>query len=189
MSVTLNGFGLTLSPLVPGDAEALFAVSRPEQYEFFPAAPSPWTADGLASFIQGRLERGEEPWMIRRGEEALGTTAFLIDDRANSVIEIGHTWLVPSARGTSVNPAIKMLTLTEAFEARSIQRVTLKCDARNQRSRRAIQRLGAVPEGALRSIMPLPDGSRRTNAYFSILADEWPETKARLASRLMNSNS
>jgi RimJ/RimL family protein N-acetyltransferase len=186
MSVTLSGFGLTLSPLTPSDAEELFAVSVPEQYRYFPMAPTPWTAAGLTAFIMRRLSKGEEPWAIRRGGLTLGTTAFLIDDRPNGVIEIGHTWLVPSARRTAVNPGIKMLTLTEAFEARGAQRVTLKCDARNQRSRRAIQRLGAVPEGALRSVMPLGDGTRRTTAYYSILADEWPHNKERLQYRLAN---
>jgi RimJ/RimL family protein N-acetyltransferase len=97
------------------------------------------------------------------------------------VAEIGATWLAASARRTAVNTEAKRLQLTHAFEVWGVQRVELKTDARNTTSRAAIERLGAHFEGVLRSFQPASDGPRpRDTAMYSILAEEWPEVRARL---------
>ena len=56
----------------------------------------------------------------------------------------------------------------------------IKTDVRNERSQRAIERLGAVKEGVIRKTMIMPDGYQRSSVYYSILDDEWPAMKARL---------
>ena len=66
-------------------------------------------------------------------------------------VEIGSTWLAPDAQRTPVNTEAKLLMLTHAFEVWNVHRVTLKTDARNERSRNAILRLGAQFDGVLRS--------------------------------------
>jgi len=98
--------------------------------------------------------------------------------------EIGWTWLAASAQRTSVNTEAKLLMLTQAFERWGARRVTLKTDARNERSRTAILRLGAKLDGVLRAHMPASDGGVRDSAFYSILAAEWPEVRARLQRRL-----
>ncbi|HUS65781.1 MAG TPA: GNAT family protein, partial [Kofleriaceae bacterium] len=55
-----------------------------------------------------------------------------------------------------------------------------KTDARNTRSRTAIERIGGRFEGVLRAQMPSADGGVRDTAYFSILPAEWPAIKERL---------
>jgi RimJ/RimL family protein N-acetyltransferase len=95
-------------------------------------------------------------------------------------VEIGATWLSPDAQRTAVNTHAKLLMLTHAFEAWEVRRVMLKTDARNVRSRTAIERLGARLDGVLRANMPAFDGAVRDSAFYSILAAEWPEVKTRL---------
>ena len=122
-------------------------------------------------------------------DAVVGCTRFLDldywDDRSTpTVAEIGGTWLAPSAQRTLVNTEAKLLMLTHAFEEWKVLRVTLKTDARNERSRRAIERLGASFEGVRRAHMPATDGTVRNSAYYSIVASEWPGIRARLCDRL-----
>ncbi len=98
--------------------------------------------------------------------------------------EIGWTWLAASAQRTAINTEAKLLMLTHAFETWGLRRVNLKTDARNERSRNAILRIGASFDGVLRAHMPSYDGSVRDTAFFSLLASEWPAAKAALERRL-----
>ena len=100
------------------------------------------------------------------------------------VAEIGATWLAPSVQRTPVNTEAKYLLLRHAFETWRLQRVSLKTDARNARSRAAIERLGARFDGVLRRFSPAADAGLRDAAFFSILDFEWPEVKPRLESLL-----
>jgi RimJ/RimL family protein N-acetyltransferase len=99
-------------------------------------------------------------------------------------VEIGSTWLNPSAQRTAINTHAKFLLLGRAFDEWKARRVTLKTDERNARSRRAIERLGARLDGLLRAHMPAADGGVRNTALYSILASEWPEVRTALAKRL-----
>ena len=105
---------------------------------------------------------------------------------APDACEIGYTWLTRSAIRTAANTEAKLLMLTHAFEVWGVQRVSLKTDARNERSRAAIERLGARYDGTLRCHMPAygPGGGARDSAFFSIVQEEWPRVKAGLESRL-----
>jgi RimJ/RimL family protein N-acetyltransferase len=95
-------------------------------------------------------------------------------------LEIGWTWLAPGVQRTRVNTEAKYLLLKHAFEDLGAVRVQLKTDARNTRSQRAIERLGAVLEGAHRRHMVTWDGHIRDTVYYSILDNEWPDVKRRL---------
>ena len=99
-------------------------------------------------------------------------------------VEIGHTWLAAAAQRTALNTEAKLLMLGHAFERWEVLRVTLKTDARNVRSRTAIERLGACFDGILRAAMLAADGGPRDTAYYSILAAEWPEVRRRLEAKL-----
>ena len=90
------------------------------------------------------------------------------------VAEIGSTWLTPAAQRTPVNTEAKLLMLTHAFEVWRVQRVSLKTDARNARSRAAIERLGARFDGVLRRHSPAADIGLRDAAFYSIVDDSGP---------------
>ena len=116
----------------------------------------------------------------------VGTTRFMNMDLGNRKVEIGSTWIAPPWQRTAVNTEAKYLMLCHAFEVWQCLRVELKTDALNQRSRRAILRLGAKEEGTLRKHMLTHDGRQRDSVYFSILDTEWPQVKDHLESTLMN---
>ncbi len=98
--------------------------------------------------------------------------------------EIGYTWLAADAVRTAANTEAKLLMLTHAFEAWGVQRVCFHTDARNDRSRTALARLGAQFEGVLRAHRLASDFTARDSARFSIVAAEWPQVKAHLQERL-----
>jgi len=98
--------------------------------------------------------------------------------------EIGHTWLARSAIGTAVNTEMKLLMLGHAFEAWGMQSVCLHTDVRNERSRHAMERIGARFEGVLRAHRLATNGGPRDSARYSVTAAEWPGMKRGLQDRL-----
>jgi N-acetyltransferase len=100
------------------------------------------------------------------------------------VVNIGYTWLAPSAQRSPVNTESKLLMMSHAFDVWEARAVRIQTDVRNQRSRRAIERLGCHLDGVLRAHRPAADGSVRDSATYSMLADEWPEHRDRLRVRL-----
>ena len=99
-------------------------------------------------------------------------------------VEIGSTWYANRVQRTPLNTEAKLLMLTHAFDRWKVLRVCLKTDARNTRSRNAIERIGAVFEGVLRNHMPSYDGGIRDSAFYSITSADWPAVRAGLAARL-----
>ncbi len=115
---------------------------------------------------------------------AIGMTRFLNIEPANKSLEIGGTWYGVDYQRTVVNTEAKFLLLRYAFEVLECIRVQFKADLRNERSQRAIERIGGVREGVLRDHMILPDGVVRSSVIFSILRSEWPLIKQRLTEKL-----
>lgn len=98
--------------------------------------------------------------------------------------EIGYTWLTRAAVRTAANTESKLLMLTHAFETWQVYRICFHTDARNERSRAAIERIGGQFEGILRAYRFATDYTARNSARYSIVASEWPEVKLRLTHRL-----
>ena len=119
-----------------------------------------------------------------RSGEAVGATSFLDIQPTLRSLEIGSTFYGAIARRTSINTEAKLLLLTEAFENRGCERVALKADNLNERSLRAIERIGAKREGVLRKHQLRRDGTLRDTVYYSIIKSEWPEVKAALQLKL-----
>ncbi|GAA3539488.1 GNAT family protein [Nonomuraea rosea] len=156
-------------------------------------------ADEVVPYIDAQLARAADgrlaPYaqVARSSGRAVGATAFWDprlwpgEDRLCAV-EIGFTWLAASAQGTGLNAEAKLLMFRHAFEVWDAARVDLKTDARNERSRAAIEGAGARFEGVLRSWSrswaPGEDGLLRDSAMFSVVAAEWPECRARLEQRV-----
>ena len=120
----------------------------------------------------------------RESGSVLGSTSFLAPRPHDRSVEIGGTWLVPAAWSTGANVEAKLLMLAHAFDALGCVRVELKTDARNERSRRAMEALPAEFEGIHRQHMVLPDGTLRDSAWYSVIDREWPGVRENLERRL-----
>lgn len=137
--------------------------------------------------ILSRAEKGTDlPFVaihLASGRVA-GATRYLNIMPKDRGLEIGGTWYGPEFQRTPVNTECKYLLLGHAFETLGCIRVQLKTDLRNERSQKAIERIGAVKEGVLRNHMILPDGHYRHSVFYSILDREWPGVKKRLEDML-----
>jgi RimJ/RimL family protein N-acetyltransferase len=120
---------------------------------------------------------------VLAGGEVVGMSSCLNTDQVNAVTEIGATYYRPDVRGGAVNPAAKRLLLAHAFDG-GARRVQFKVDALNAASRAAVLKLGAAQEGILRQDRVTWTGRIRDTVVFSILADEWPQVRAKLDARL-----
>ena len=140
----------------------------------------------LRRFIAERESGTREPFAVldKASQRFIGTTSLMDINPAQRALEIGSTFYSQEFWRSYVNSHCKLLLLTEAFENRDTERVTLKTDARNERSRNAILRIGATFEGILRHHMLLPDDTWRDSAYFSILREEWPVVKEQLTKKI-----
>lgn len=200
--LVLQGRHVRLEPLSHHHVEALVAASAadPSLYQWstvprgevetsrYVETALAWRDAGTAvPFATVRLEDGAvigstrffdiEHWARPQGHPRHGR-------RDPDVGEVGYTWLASSAIRTAINTEAKLLMLTHAFESRDVLRVCLHTDARNERSRAAIERIGGKFEGVLRAHRLAVDNTPRDSARYSIVAAEWPEVKQRLAQRL-----
>lgn len=193
--VPLVGRLVTVAPLSHDDLPELHrAIGRPEVFAGGWGGGAAAYRDGYdawAEFMRGYLLWDEGlVYGVRRaaptGEgpgELVGTTTVgLVDLRCESA-HVGWTAYAPEVWGTGVNVETKLLVLGSLFE-HGLGRVQLQADARNERSRAAITKLGATLEGVLRRAQPRADGSWRDTAVYSILADEWPGVRDGLTRRL-----
>jgi N-acetyltransferase len=117
-------------------------------------------------------------------ERPIGSSSYLSVRPEHDGLEIGWTWLNPSAWRTGANLEAKLLMLGQAFDDLGCMRVEFKTDARNERSRTALEGIGATFEGIFRKHMLMPGIGVRDSAYFSIVDDEWPDVRADLERRL-----
>jgi RimJ/RimL family protein N-acetyltransferase len=189
LAPNLTGYGVDLSLVTAEDAEDLAAAASATPADAFRWTFVPRTADEWRETIAGYDATGRLIYAVRAGGEVLGTTGyydleFVYGRDDPDACEVGHTWYVPSVRGTTVNPACKLLLLTHAFETWGAARVALRTDARNAASRAAMLKLGLTFEGVRRRHMLGSDGTFRDSAYFSAVPEEWPAIKNGLLRRL-----
>src|SRR5688572_21074842 len=184
--VVLTGKHVRLEPMTEAHTPALAEIGVGQPFWDFMVYGPMETADdmrGWAQDILSRAEKGNDLPFIAihlESDRVAGATRYMNimpDDRG---LEIGGTWYGPEFQRTVVNTECKYLLLQHAFEKLGCIRVQLKTDLRNERSQRAIERIGAVREGVLRNHMILPDGYYRHSVYYSILDTEWPDVKKRL---------
>jgi RimJ/RimL family protein N-acetyltransferase len=193
----LQGTLVRLEPLSRRHAEDLAAAAEEDRsaYAFTWVPCADEVEDYLHSLFQRTVEGRLIPFVqIRvRDQRAVGCTSYgnprTWPDRPDiSAVEIGWTWLAASAQRTGINVEAKLLLLTHAFEHLGVARVDIKTDARNERSRRAIEALGAHFEGVLRSWseswVSAEKGKLRDSAMYSVIESEWPSCKDTLQNRL-----
>src|SRR5262245_18640612 len=186
--VTLKGRWLTLEAIDERHAPGLFEAMRDEEVCRYLAWEPPTSIEDTLRLVREAKEamaRGQsivyaQVWNATG--RAIGSTRLLDVRPADRQVEIGATFLAREFWRTPANTESKYLVLRHCFERLGCVRVALKTDGRNVRSQEAIERLGAVREGALRRHMRVK-GYQRDTVYFSILDDEWPAVKARLQAR------
>jgi RimJ/RimL family protein N-acetyltransferase len=168
----------------------------------------PDTTAAMREYVAGALDDERTGWALpfvirlQAGDRIVGSTRFLdldyweepnawppgrpttVGQGTPSAGEIGSTWLAASAQRSQINTECKLLLLGHAFDEWQVHRITMKTDARNHRSRQAIERVGGRFEGIRRAHVPATDGSVRDSAYFSVIREEWPMIRRGLAARL-----
>jgi N-acetyltransferase len=198
-AITLSGKYVRLEPLDQRHLDGLVAASAVDptlyQWSAVPVGKES-TTRYIETAVAGRNAGTVLPFAtIRIADGAvIGSTRFFDIERwawpqghprhgrtNPDVCEIGYTWLTQSAIRTAANTEAKLLMLTHAFEVLQMLRICLHTDARNQRSRAAMERIGASFEGILRAHRLATDITPRESARYSILAADWPEVKVQLA--------
>jgi RimJ/RimL family protein N-acetyltransferase len=184
--VTLEGRIVRLEPLEERHvADLAIAGAEPSIWRFMPYGLVT-THERMATFVRETRALGAGgttlPFAVvdRETGRAVGCTRYLDIQPAHRGLEIGGTWYAVDRWRTGLNTECKRLLLAHAFDDLGAIRVQLKTDLRNERSQRAIERIGGTREGVLRDNTILPDGYVRSTVYYSILAREWPAVKERL---------
>jgi len=188
--VELTGKHVRLEPMTEEHTAALAEIGIGQPFWGFMLYGNINTVDEMHNWVRDILSRAEKgtdlPFVaihLDSGRVA-GATRYLNIMPKDRGLEIGGTWYGPEFQRTVVNTECKYLLLRHAFETLGCIRVQLKTDLRNERSQKAIERIGAVKEGVLRNHMILPDGRYRHSVFYSILDVEWSEVKRRLEDML-----
>jgi N-acetyltransferase len=175
--VTLEGNIVRLEPLSLAHLDGLCAIGFDESLWRYMMTRMA-TRDDMRAFIEG-ADAGVFAVIHRASGRVAGSTRYMNYEPAHKRVEIGWTWYGVEFQRTAVNTECKLLLMEHAFETMGMNRVELKTDARNERSRAAILRIGAQYEGTLRKHMIVP-GHVRDTVYFSVIREEWPAVRERL---------
>jgi RimJ/RimL family protein N-acetyltransferase len=185
---TLVGQLVRLEPMTNDHVKGLLKAANEDRSTFL-YTQIPHSSDDMAAYVTDLLGQWELDEAIPFVQVALesgcvvGATRFMTIRTVAATelpfaVEIGGTWLSGSTQRTGINTEAKLLLLDYAFTTLKVARVDLKTDARNDRSRAAIPRIGATYEGVLRSFQPSmvsgEEGHFRDTAMHSIVSDEWP---------------
>ena len=188
--IMLTGKYVRLEPMTEEHAPALAEIGVGQSFWDFMVYGEIKTVDDMSNWVLDILSRAEKgtdlPFVaihLASGRMA-GATRYLNIMPNDRGLEVGGTWYGPEFQRTPVNTECKYLLFRHAFETLGCIRVQLKTDLRNERSQKAIERIGAVKEGVLRNHMILPDGHYRNSVYYSILDSEWLGVKKRLEEML-----
>lgn len=184
--VILQGKHVRLEPLSESHISGLTEIGIGQSFWDFMLYGNIQTEEDMRNWvldIRGRAEKGTDlPFAVIHlaSGRVAGATRYLNIMPKDRGLEIGGTWYGADFQRTPVNTECKYLLLTHAFETLKCIRVQLKTDKRNERSQKAIERLGAKKEGILRNHMILPDGRYRDSVFYSILDTEWVDVKRNL---------
>lgn len=186
---TLTGSLVVLRPMTEADTDVLWSVGNDD--DLWRLSPRTMRSrDDMHAYVSQALDERRRgcsmPFVTTSASDgtAVGSTRYGNMDEHNRRVEIGWTWLSAKWHRTGFNTEAKLLMLQYAFEQLQCNRVELKTDVLNTRSRSAITRLGAREEGILRRHVITSSGRVRDTVYYSILSDEWPDVRARLTDRL-----
>lgn len=184
--VVLTGQHVRLEPMTEAHVPALAEIGAGQSFWDFMLYGNITSVEDMKNWVFDILSRAANgtdlPFVavhLASGRVA-GATRYLNIVPRDRGLEVGGTWYGVDFQRTPVNTECKYLLLQHAFETLGCIRVQLKTDLRNERSQKAIERIGAVKEGVLRNHMILPDGRYRHSVFYSILDSEWSLVKKRL---------
>ena len=187
--ITLAGTHVRLEPLSLPHLSQLCEIGlEPELWRWTTSLIA--TCEDMRAYVQTALHDQSSGTALPFATVAVdtgrvvGSTRFGNIDRVNRRVEIGWTWIGRPWQRTAVNTEAKLLMLRHAFETFGCIRVEFKTDSLNDRSRKALLRIGAREEGTFRNHMVVWDGRYRHSVYFSVIDTEWPEVRLRLEARL-----
>lgn len=186
----LEGRLVVLEPLVATHESELYAAAQnPDVWRWmsYNAVESAERFHGWFDDALRATKAGEEAVFVVRSKqsgELIGSTRYMTVRPEHRGLEIGWSWLVPSAWGSGANAEAKFLLLEHAFERLGCIRVEFKTDARNERARLALEAIPARFEGIFRSHMLVRGGERRNSAFYSVTDDDWPVVRTLLERRL-----
>jgi RimJ/RimL family protein N-acetyltransferase len=190
LGAVLEGRLVRVEPLAAAHEAALWeAGGDPEVWRWMPlnAASSQEHFRGWVERMIEDSEAGKQASFAiidRESGAAIGHTSYLALRPEHRGLEIGWSWLAPARWRSGANIETKLLLLAHAFDELECIRVEFKTDARNERSRKALEGIGAKFEGIFRSHMVVRGDVIRDSAYYSVIAAEWPETRDWLQRRL-----
>jgi len=188
--VVLQGKYVRLEPMAETHVAGLAEIGVGQSFWDFMVYGKMDTKDDMLGWVRQILARAEKgtdlPFAVIHlaSGRVAGATRYLNIMPNDHGLEIGGTWYGSEFQRTAVNTECKYLLLTHAFETLKCIRVQIKTDSLNERSQKAIERIGGVKEGVLRNHMILPGGRVRHTVYYSILDAEWVGVKKRLAEML-----
>lgn len=185
-SPTLEGRYIRLEPLGLEHAPALLEHYDAEMVQYLSNAPREPSLQAMQNYIRSLLSAKDRVnWVIvdRASGQVAGRTGYVRVNPEYRSLET-TTWIFTPFQGGYANPESKYLLLCRAFEDLKAIRVQFRADARNTRSCKAIEKLGATFEGILRKDQIYPNGTIRNTAVYSIIDDEWPQVKKALEARL-----
>ena len=184
MNPTLENKVVKLSLLDLSNYEHLIPVAKEDRLiQFSPSDIS--TPEKLKDYVQtavdGYYHKTTIPFVIfdKVKNKYAGSTRFGLINWKDKVLHIGWTWIGKEFQGTGLNKNMKFLMLRHAFETMKFEKVEFRIDERNERSRKAVEKIGATLEGILRSDTIMLDGFRRNTCCYGILKEEWTEIKSR----------
>lgn len=190
--IILEDERVRLLPLTVELAKELypFSLNEPETWEFSlqSAAGIPNMDAYVKAALQAKVEGTTLPFIVfdKATNSYAGSTRFYDYKAAHKTVLLGYTWYGKVYRGTGLNYHCKYLLLHHAFETLGLQRVEFRADNNNERSIKAMLKIGVTAEGILRSDCSTPEGHRRDSAVFSILASEWEAiVKSKIKSLMM----
>ncbi|MCP9486246.1 MAG: GNAT family N-acetyltransferase [Gaiellaceae bacterium MAG52_C11] len=189
-ATTLVGELVRLEPLSPEHEAGLWEASRDARIWEWMSIVQPRSPEELHEYVELALANAgagiELPFATVRQSDSrvVGSSRFLALRPEHGSLEIGWTWLDPQLWRTGANVEAKLLMLGDAFERLGCRRVELKTDALNERSRTAMEALPAQFEGVHRRHMLVRNGENRDSAWYSVIAEEWPEVRENLLRRL-----
>jgi RimJ/RimL family protein N-acetyltransferase len=189
-SVVLEGEHVRLEPLSGKHTQDLFNCGQQmDDWAWMPRGCFTDLADCQRWIDEAQATPAQLAFAIveSAGNRAVGSTRYLAIRPEHRGLEIGWTWLGRDWQGTAVNTGAKLLLLQHAFESLSAIRVEFKTDARNDRSQRALERIGATREGVFRNHMIVQQGYLRDSVYFSIIQEDWPRIRTGLMEKLARS--
>lgn len=191
MTQRLDGSLVVVEALAPHHEEGLFSAGHDyDMWTYLTSFPNAFESrERFHRWMQEALDASaagvEVAWAVidRATGAPIGSSRYLAL-RPEHSLEIGWTWLGRPWWRSGANVEAKLLLLGYAFDQLGTERVELKTDARNVRSRRAMEAIPAQFEGVHRRHMPLPDGGWRDTAWYSVIAPEWPGVRDHLRRRL-----